>query len=118
MMKHLSRLTSDSSFIGKRYGIYVVAKCDNFSYKDPIDESISTNQGLRIIFEDGSRLIFRLSGTGSSGATIRMYVDSYVSDASLFFEDAQNVLKSLVEVGLEISQLKSFTGRHEPTVIT
>ncbi len=75
-------------------------------------------QGVRIIFKDGSRIIFRLSGTGSSGATIRMYIDSYEADESQHMKDAQEVLKPLVQIALGISQLRELTGRQEPTVIT
>jgi phosphoglucomutase len=75
-------------------------------------------QGLRIVFADGSRLVFRLSGTGSHGATIRMYIDSYENDASKYEMDAQDVLRPLIEIALQISKLKEFTGRTEPTVIT
>lgn len=73
-------------------------------------------QGIRVLFEDGSRVIYRLSGTGSTGATIRLYIDSY--EKNNVTSDAQIMLKPLIEVGLEISQLKKFTGRDEPTVIT
>ena len=75
-------------------------------------------QGVRIIFEDGSRIIFRLSGTGSAGATIRMYIDSYESDKDKQLLDAQQMLKPLVNIALGISQLRELTGRQEPTVIT
>lgn len=73
-------------------------------------------QGLRIIFEDGSRIILRLSGTGSSGATVRLYIDSYEADNVL--GDAQDMLKPLINVALELSELKKYTGRDQPTVIT
>lgn len=73
-------------------------------------------QGIRVLFEDGSRLIYRLSGTGSSGATIRVYIDSYENKDTT--ADAQVQLKPLVNIALEISKLKEFTGREEPTVIT
>ncbi|XP_015597724.1 phosphoglucomutase [Cephus cinctus] len=98
--------------------VYIVKEADNYSYKDPVDESVTTKQGLRILFEDGSRVIFRLSGTGSSGATIRLYVDSYESDPSTFDKDAQEVLKPLVNVALVLSKLQEHTGRQAPTVIT
>lgn len=75
-------------------------------------------QGLRILFEDGSRIIYRLSGTGSSGATIRVYVDSYEDDPTSFKKDAQEVLKTLVDIALELSKLREYTGRNAPTVIT
>lgn len=70
------------------------------------------------MFEDGSRIIYRLSGTGSSGATIRVYIESYESDPSTFNEDAQKILKPLVEIALQLSKLKECTGRDAPTVIT
>ena len=82
------------------------------------DNQFVSVQGVRIIFKDGSRIIFRLSGTGSSGATIRMYIDSYEADKSQHMKDAQEVLKPLVEIALGISQLRELTGRQEPTVIT
>ena len=75
-------------------------------------------QGVRIIFADGSRIIFRLSGTGSAGATIRMYIDSYEALKSKQQLDAQLMLKPLVDIALGISQLRELTGRQEPTVIT
>lgn len=70
------------------------------------------------MFEDGSRIIFRLSGTGSSGATIRMYIDSYENDPATFVKDAQLVLKPLINIALELSELRQCTGRDAPTVIT
>lgn len=84
MMALLEKIIADTSFIGKSFTsegkTYKVAKADNFSYVDPIDKSVAKNQGIRVLFDDGSRLIYRLSGTGSSGATIRLYVDSYEKD--------------------------------------
>lgn len=97
---------------------YTVAVADNFAYKDPIDGSLTTKQGLRIIFEDGSRIVFRLSGTGSSGATIRMYVDSYEEDPAKHKLSAQEMLKPLVEIALQLSKLREYTQRDQPTVIT
>ncbi|XP_018568134.1 phosphoglucomutase isoform X1 [Anoplophora glabripennis] len=120
MMAHLEQTIASKDFVGKSYTFggktYTVSQADNFSYVDPIDNSVAKNQGIRVLFEDGSRLIYRLSGTGSSGATIRVYIDSYEKENVL--TDAQVVLKPLVEIGLEISQLKKFTGRDAPTVIT
>ncbi|KAL8570025.1 Phosphoglucomutase-1 [Nucella lapillus] len=97
---------------------YTVATMDNFSYTDPVDGSVSTNQGIRIIFEDGSRIVFRLSGTGSSGATIRMYIEGYENDSAKYNKDAQEVLQPLIQIALDISQLAQLTGRQKPTVIT
>jgi len=96
---------------------YTVSLADNFSYKDPVDGSLTEKQGLRIIMGDGSRIIFRLSGTGSSGATIRLYVDCYSNDTALFDKDSE-VLKPLIEIALKISDLVALTGRKEPSVIT
>eukprot|EP00914_Ancora_sagittata_P010215 GHVO01019707.1.p1 GENE.GHVO01019707.1~~GHVO01019707.1.p1 ORF type:complete len:560 (-),score=70.55 GHVO01019707.1:660-2339(-) len=122
MMVDLNALISDPSYIGRQYTqsgkTFTLAKTDNFEYTDPIDGSISKNQGVRLIFSDGSRIVFRLSGTGSAGATIRMYVDSYESDESKHLLDAQDMLKPLVEIALSISKLRELTGRKEPTVIT
>jgi len=122
MMGNLEKFISDSSTIGKEFSFgdkkFKVAVADNFSYTDPIDQSFTQKQGIRIIFEDGSRLVFRLSGTGSSGATIRMYVDSYESDPNKMFIDTQEALKPLVSIALQISQLRELTGREAPTVIT
>lgn len=93
----------------------------SFSYKDPIDGSVSSNQGQIVLFDDGSRVVFRLSGTGSAGATVRMYVERYVGpDAGPeeLSRDTAEGLKGLIEVALEITKLKEFLERDEPTVIT
>ena len=87
-------------------------------HTDPVDNSVSPNQGLRIIFSDSSRIIFRLSGTGSQGATIRMYIEQYTSDPSRLNDDPQFALASLVDIALTISKMEELTGRKEPTVIT
>lgn len=122
MISNLENLIKEDDFIGRKYSNegkdYVVAKADDFEYVDPIDSSVAMKQGIRIIFEDGSRIVFRLSGTGSSGATIRMYVDSYESDISKQQLSAQLILKPLVAIALQMSQLQELTGRQEPTVIT
>jgi len=100
---------------------FTVSGLYNFEYKDPIDQSISKNQGHVITFDDGSRVVFRLSGTGSQGATVRMYVERYVPASAGEKElnkPAAEGLKSLIEVALEISKLKAFLGRDDPTVIT
>lgn len=120
MMTDLENLITKSDFIGREFSnggkTYKVKIGDNFSYKDPIDGSIATKQGLRIIFEDGSRIVMRLSGTGSSGATVRMYIEAYESTNVL--EAASEMLKPLINIALDISQMKKYTGRDAPTVIT
>jgi len=95
-----------------------VQTCDDFSYTDPIDQSVSSNQGIRILFEDGSRIIFRLSGTGTEGATIRLYLESFESDINKQNMDAQDALADLIEASESISKLQHFTNRDKPTVIT
>ncbi|KAF9298119.1 Phosphoglucomutase-2 [Linnemannia elongata] len=106
--------TDRAQLIGKDLGNgFVVKDGDDFEYTDPIDGS-----GVRIIFEDGSRLIIRLSGTGSQGATIRLYVEKYESNPAKYEDKTQEALRPLIEVALKLSQLTEFTGRKEPTVIT
>lgn len=95
-----------------------VSLADNFAYKDPVDGSEAKGQGRRFVFTDGSRVIFRLSGTGSSGATIRLYVERYEPEESKQGENAQDALKPFIDVALRVSKLKEFTGREKPTVIT
>ncbi|KAJ2742988.1 hypothetical protein GGI20_004094 [Coemansia sp. BCRC 34301] len=104
------------SLVGTTINGFTVADVDDFEYTDPIDHSVSRNQGLRVVFGDTSRIIFRLSGTGSEGATVRIYIERY--DAAQFDLDAQVALKPLVNAALEISDLAKHTGRNEPTVIT
>ncbi|XP_019093328.1 PREDICTED: probable phosphoglucomutase, cytoplasmic 2 [Camelina sativa] len=95
-----------------------VASADEFEYNDPVDGSVSKHQGIRYLFEDGSRLVFRLSGTGSEGATVRVYIEQYEKDASKISRDTQDALAPLVDVALKLSKLQEFTGRSSPTVIT
>ena len=103
---------------GAQFGRLQVKLCDDFSYADPVDGSVSTGQGVRIIFTDGSRIVFRLSGTGTEGATLRIYLESYEPDVSNHHLDAQQVLATLIGIALEISELRKRTGRERPTVIT
>jgi phosphoglucomutase len=103
---------------GQTFGALKVATADDFAYHDPIDGSVSKNQGIRILFEGGSRVVFRLSGTGTSGATIRVYVERYEPDASRHAIDTQQALADLIAVADQISDLRRRTGRDKPTVIT
>ena len=107
-----------SAMIGRVLGRYTIKSCDDFSYTDPVDKSISTKQGLRILFTDGSRIVFRLSGTGTSGATLRIYLEAFEPDPSKHDLDAQVALNEMIEIALQISELKQRTGRDKPTVIT
>jgi phosphoglucomutase len=103
---------------GEKFGKYTVKFCDDFSYTDPVDGSVSTKQGVRIIFSDGSRIIFRLSGTGTEGATLRIYLEAYDAEVANHKLDAQVALAELIQIALQISELKKRTGREQPTVIT
>ena len=103
---------------GKQYGNYEVEYSDDFSYTDPIDNSVSQKQGIRIGFTDGSRIVFRLSGTGTKGATLRVYLESYEPDASKHNLDTQKALAPLISLAEEIAQIRKFTERETPTVIT
>jgi phosphoglucomutase len=96
----------------------VLASVDDFSYEDPVDGSVSTNQGLRLSFASGARIVYRLSGTGTAGATLRLYVESFEGDPARQDLDAQVALASYVAVALELSRLQELTGREGPTVIT
>lgn len=107
-----------ASLPGQSFGALKVAGADDFAYHDPIDGSVSKNQGIRVLFEGGSRVVFRLSGTGTSGATIRVYVERYEPDASKHDIDTQVALADLIAVADEISELKKRSGRDAPTVIT
>ena len=103
---------------GSTLGKYRVLYCDDFSYQDPIDGSISLGQGLRIVFTDGSRIVFRLSGTGTQGATLRIYLESFEPDSSRHGLDAQDALRDLISLSKALSKLEENTGRTAPTVIT
>ncbi|MFM2315133.1 MAG: hypothetical protein RLZZ04_4409 [Cyanobacteriota bacterium] len=106
------------SMAGKKFGNYEVKYADDFSYSDPVDHSVSKNQGIRIGFTDGSRIVFRLSGTGTKGATLRLYVESYEPDGSKHNQETQSALKPLIDLAQSIAQIKEYTQRDEPTVIT
>jgi len=103
---------------GKQFAKYQVEYADDFSYTDPVDGSVSHNQGIRIGFTDGSRIVFRLSGTGTQGATLRVYLESYEADSTKHDLDPQQALAELITLADEIAQIKANTGRDKPTVIT
>jgi phosphoglucomutase len=97
---------------------YTVKTADDFSYTDPVDASVSTGQGIRILFACGSRIVFRLSGTGTEGATLRIYLEAFEPNVANHHLDAQVALSEMINIALEISELKQRTGRSSPTVIT
>jgi len=117
MIEYLRDLVSKSK-PGDKYGSYALQFADDFTYTDPVDGSVASKQGVRFVFSDGSRIIFRLSGTGSAGATVRMYIEQFELDVSKHDMDAQTALKPLIDLALSVSKLKDFTGREKPTVIT
>ena len=95
-----------------------ISSADDFAYTDPTDGSISQNQGIRILFEDGSRIVFRLSGTGTEGATLRVYIERYVAaDGDLGMETAV-ALAPLIAAAQEVADISGFTGMDSPSVIT
>lgn len=103
---------------GKSFGSYQVAYSDDFSYTDPVDHSISRNQGTRIGFDDGSRIVFRLSGTGTQGATLRVYLERYEPKVANHNLDPQVALKHLIHLAEDLAQIRHYTGMEKPTVIT
>ncbi|GAA2861736.1 phosphoglucomutase [Aminobacter niigataensis] len=95
-----------------------IASADDFAYNDPVDGSVSKNQGIRILFEGGSRVVFRLSGTGTSGATLRVYIERYEPDPARHGLDTQAALADLIKAAEDIAGIRSHTGRDKPSVIT
>ncbi|MBB4006742.1 alpha-D-glucose phosphate-specific phosphoglucomutase [Allorhizobium taibaishanense] len=103
---------------GTMVGELKVEKADDFAYHDPVDHSESKKQGIRIMFEGGSRVVFRLSGTGTSGATLRVYIERYEPDSSNHGIETQEALADLIAAAEELAGIKARTGRDAPTVIT
>ncbi|TQK07314.1 alpha-D-glucose phosphate-specific phosphoglucomutase [Herbaspirillum sp. SJZ107] len=103
---------------GQTLGEFRVQQADDFVYTDPIDKSVATRQGVRIIMTDGSRIVFRLSGTGTEGATVRLYLERYEADPARHQLDTQEALAPLIAIAGQVSGLKQRTGREQPTVVT
>lgn len=116
VMAHLK--AQFASLPNQTFGKYTVKTADDFSYTDPIDGSVSTGQGIRILFACDSRIVFRLSGTGTEGATIRIYLEAFDADVANHHLDAQVALADMIQIALQFSELKARTGRDTPTVIT
>ena len=95
-----------------------VKAADDFAYHDPVDGSDAKGQGIRVMFEDGSRIVYRLSGTGTVGATIRIYVESYEPPSGDLGQDAQKALAPLIALSRDLSEIEKRTGRKAPSVIT
>ncbi|WP_062231901.1 alpha-D-glucose phosphate-specific phosphoglucomutase [Aureimonas sp. N4] len=107
-----------ASMAGQRFGTLVVSEADDFSYKDPIDGSVSTSQGVRIVFSGGSRIVFRLSGTGTVGATLRVYIERFEPDPAKHDLSIEEALGELVRTADAIGEITKRTGRAEPDVRT
>jgi phosphoglucomutase len=103
---------------GQELAGHKVAYADDFAYTDPVDGSVSEGQGIRIGFEDGSRIVFRLSGTGTVGATLRVYLEAYEADTAKHQLDTREVMQPLIAIARELAQIEERTGRAEPDVIT
>lgn len=116
LVEHLRGQTA--TLKGQTFGAYRVEAADDFSYTDPVDGSVSANQGVRVLFEGGSRIVFRLSGTGTKGATLRVYVERFEADPSHHDQDTQETLAPLITIAEELAQIRHRTGRAAPTVIT
>jgi len=106
------------SLSGRQFGSLQVRAADDFSYKDPVDGSVSSGQGLRILFEDGARIVFRLSGTGTQGATLRVYLERHETRPDQLDEETQAALAPLIELAEEIADIRNQTGKEAPDVIT
>ena len=102
----------------KSFGALEIRDADDFAYHDPVDGSDSAHQGVRIMFVDGSRIVYRLSGTGTEGATLRVYIERYESDASRSLIDPGKALADLSRLAGDLAQIARFTGRAAPDVIT
>ena len=103
---------------GQRFGALTVAQADDFRYEDPVDGSLSTHQGVRLRFADGARIVYRLSGTGTAGATLRVYLERYEPDPGRHDQDPQAVLAPLIGLADRIAGIRARTGRAAPSVIT
>ncbi|KAL5614876.1 hypothetical protein BROUX41_004957 [Berkeleyomyces rouxiae] len=113
----LKELVASPSFVGSTIDGRTVTEAGNFSYTD-LDGSVSANQGLYARFSSGSRIVVRLSGTGSSGATIRLYIEQYSADPATYNQDAQEFLAPEIKFATELLKFKEFVGRDEPDVKT
>lgn len=113
----MTKMRADTSVnTGRTVGKYTIATADDFTYVDPVDGSVAKKQGIRFLMSDGSRIIFRLSGTAGSGATVRMYIEQY--EPTSIDQVTSEALEDLVKVALELCDIKGFLGTETPTVIT
>jgi len=116
LMQHLR--TSLGTLKGQRFGGLDVAAADDFAYHDPVDGSDTSQQGVRVLFADGSRIVYRLSGTGTVGATLRVYIERYEPASGTLGLDTGIALKELIALSRSLARITHFTDRTEPDVIT
>lgn len=116
LMEHLRALLPELP--GKQLDGYTVDYADDFAYTDPVDGSRSERQGIRIGFSDGSRIVYRLSGTGTQGATLRVYLEAYEADSTKQLQETAEVMSPLVAISTSLAEIERRTGRHQPSVIT
>ena len=103
---------------GKQAASLTIEKADDFSYTDPVDNSVSEHQGIRIYYTNGARTVFRLSGTGTEGATLRVYLESYEADPAKHDQDLQQALAPVIEAADAVAEIKARTGRAGPSVVS
>jgi len=116
LMQQLRENTKQLS--GQQIEHYKINICDDFSYTDSVDNSVSQQQGIRILFTHGARIIYRLSGTGTEGATLRVYIEQPETNATNLEDDPQQLLADLIKLSVSIAEIEKFTGRSKPDVIT
>jgi phosphoglucomutase len=103
---------------GRRIGDVTVSAADDFRYVDPVDGSVSERQGIRVTFAEDARIVYRLSGTGTAGATLRVYIERYEAAPDRLERPVAAVLAPLVAVARELAEIEALTGRAEPSVVT
>ena len=106
------------ALMGQSFAGRTIATADDFAYTDPVDGSLTSGQGLRLLLDDGSRVVLRLSGTGTQGATLRVYLESYVPPSGNLAQDPQQALGALISAIDGLAEIKGRTGMDTPTVIT
>jgi phosphoglucomutase len=116
LMEHLRSMLPELP--GRQLDAYTVDYADDFNYTDPVDGSVSQHQGIRIGFKDGSRIVYRLSGTGTQGATLRVYLEAFESDISKQLQETAEVMEPLVAISTNLAEIEQRTGRQSPSVIT
>lgn len=115
----IERLRGETAgLVGRRFAGLEITQADDFSYADPVDHSVSSQQGVRIVFGDAARIVYRLSGTGTEGATLRLYLERFEPDPARHDRPVAGVLADLAQAAEAIAEIRARTGRDAPTVIT